>query len=189
MARISAKSPRSNPTAKPPADPITRIEWRDAASLSANDYNPNVVFSPELKLLERSILLTGWVQPVLITADGTIIDGFHRAMLSQKSDALRARYAGQVPCAVVDVPRHKAMVLTIRMNRAKGSHVAIRMADMVKEMAREHGMEPQEIAAEIGATLSEIELLLQDNVFKARNLDKAPYSKAWVPRETRNKAA
>ena len=112
-------------------EPISRIEWREAASLKANNYNPNCVFTPELRLLERSILLTGFVQPILITADGTIIDGFHRVMLSLDSSVLRARYSGKVPCAVLDVPRDKAMVLTIRMNRAKGSHVAVRMSEIV----------------------------------------------------------
>jgi ParB-like chromosome segregation protein Spo0J len=72
-------------------DPISRIEWRDASSLNANEYNPNIVFTPELRLLERSILKTGWVQPVLITQDGTIIDGFHRHRLAQDSAKCLAR--------------------------------------------------------------------------------------------------
>ena len=63
-------------------DPLDNIQWLDAKSLEGNDYNPNAVFSPELKLLERSILATGWVQPVLISKDNIIIDGFHRWSLS-----------------------------------------------------------------------------------------------------------
>jgi hypothetical protein len=79
-------------------DPISNIEWRDASTLNANDYNPNVVFTPELRLLERSLLLTGWVQPVLVQrAELTIIDGFHRSRLAQDSERLRERYAGKVP--------------------------------------------------------------------------------------------
>ena len=56
-------------------DPINNIEWRKASDLNANDYNPNMVFDQELKLLERSILSTGWVQPILVDADDNIIDG------------------------------------------------------------------------------------------------------------------
>jgi hypothetical protein len=93
---------------------------------------PSVVFTPGLRLLERSILLTCWVQPCLVMPDSTIIDGFHRVMLSRESAALRKRYAGQVPCAVIDVLRDKAMILRIRMNRAKGSHVAVRMSEIVR---------------------------------------------------------
>lgn len=184
MAHTSEKSSRSPLTAAAVNDPISRIEWRNAADLNANDYNPNVVYSPELRLLERSIILTGWVQPILITADGTIIDGFHRAMLARDSERIRARYGGLAPCAVLDVPRHKAMVLTIRMNRAKGSHVAIRMSAMVREMVEVLGMDRQEVAAEIGATAQEIDLLLQPSVLKAKDVSNAPYSRAWVPEET-----
>ncbi len=164
-------------------DPINTIEWRDAAVLNGNDYNPNVVFSPELRLLERSILLTGFVQPILITKDGTIIDGFHRVMLSRESEALRKRYAGKVPCAVLDVPRDKAMILTIRMNRAKGTHVAVRMSEIVRELIDVHHCDPQEVAIEIGATKDEIDLLYQDGVFKMKNIENYRWSKAWYPAE------
>lgn len=168
-------------------DPINRIEWREAASLNANDYNPNVVFSPELRLLERSILKTGWVQPILITEDGTIIDGFHRHRLAQDSAALRERYGGKVPCAVMDITRAQAMVLTVRMNRAKGSHVAVRMAEIVKTLIDEHGLDAQEVADELGATRDEVQLLYQDGVFKMKNIKDYRYSKAWVPHDTRLK--
>ena len=164
-------------------DPIANIEWRDAASLNANDYNPNVVFTPELTLLERSILLTGWVQPVLVAADGTIIDGFHRVRLSIDSQALRKRYDGKVPCAVVNVPRDRAMVLTIRMKPGKGSHVAVRMSEIWHELMDVHHYDAQQIAIEIGATRDEVDLLYQDGVFKKKDIANYRYSKAWYPAE------
>lgn len=164
-------------------DPISNVEWREAFTLNGNDYNPNCVFTPELRLLERSILLTGWIQPLLVTKDGTIIDGFHRWRLAQDSPALRKRYAGKVPCAVIDVPRDKAMILTIRMNRAKGSHVAVRMSEIVRELIDVHHCDPQEVAIEIGATKDEIDLLYQDGVFKMKNIEAWRYSKSWYPKE------
>jgi ParB-like chromosome segregation protein Spo0J len=165
-------------------DPISNIEWRDAMTLDANDYNPNVVFSPEMALLERSLLLTGWVQPILITKDGTIIDGFHRTTLSRQSKAIIARWGGKVPCAVLDVPREEAMILTIRMNRAKGSHVAVRMSKIIHELIDTHHYDPAEIALEIGATKEEVDLLYQDDVFEAKKIHDWTYSKAWYPKET-----
>lgn len=166
-------------------DPITSIEWRDARSLLQNDYNPNIVFTPELRLLERSLLQTGWVQPILINQDGIIIDGFHRSRLSIDSKRIVERYNYQCPCAVLDVDRATAMLLTVRMNRAKGTHVAVRMAEMIKELIDKHHVDPKQIADEIGATKEEIDLLYQDGVFKARNLKDYKYSKAWYPIETR----
>ena len=164
-------------------DPIERIEWRLATSLDANDYNPNVVMNQELKLLERSLLLTGWVQPVLINRDGLIIDGFHRTMLSRDSDAVKARWGGKVPCAVLDIDRGQAMVMTIRMNRAKGTHVAVRMSLIVRELIDVHHYDPQEVAIEIGATADEVELLRQDGVFKSKDIENYRYGKAWYPKE------
>lgn len=166
-------------------DPISRIEWREAASLNANDYNPNVVFTPELRLLERSILKTGWVQPVLITQDGTIIDGFHRHRLAQDSPKLREKYQGKVPCAVMDISPQEAMIVTIRMNRAKGTHVAVRMSEIVRTLIDQMGVLPEELAQDIGATKAEIDLLYQDGVFKMKNIKDYKYSKAWVPSDTR----
>lgn len=162
-------------------DPISNIEWLKADSLEANDYNPNVVFSPELKALEKNILAIGWVQPVICSKDKVIIDGFHRTMLSRESKKLQEKYDGHVPCVVFDVPRDMAMILTVRMNRAKGSHVAVRMSEMVKELIDTHKWDSQDLAKELGATKKEIDLLYQDGVFKFRNIKNYKYSKAWYP--------
>jgi len=162
-------------------DPINNIQWLDAHELEANDYNPNVVFSPELKALEKNILAIGWVQPVIVSNGNIIIDGFHRTMLSRESKALNKKYNGKVPCVVFEVPRDEAMILTVRMNRAKGSHVAVRMSEMVKELIDEHKWEAKALATELGASKKEIDLLYQDGVFKLRNIKNYKYSNAWYP--------
>lgn len=165
-------------------DPIDAIEWVHAESLTANSYNPNVVFNQELRLLERSILKIGWVQPIIISRDNMVIDGFHRWMLARESKELQAKYAGLVPVARLDVGPDVAMVLTVRMNRAKGTHVAVRMSSLVKRLIDDHGWDPQQVAQEIGANLAEVELLYQDSIFKAKNIAEYRYSKAWVPYES-----
>ena len=165
-------------------EPIENIQWLDAEKLDANDYNPNAVFTPELRLLERSILKTGWVQPVLANRDLIIIDGFHRWMLTRESKKLQQVYKGKCPVAVLDVDRTEAMIMTVRMNRAKGAHIATRMSGIVKELIDERGCEPDELAVEIGATRKEIDLLYQDGVFTQRNISNYKYSKAWIPAES-----
>jgi len=168
-------------------EPIDNIAWVKADELTANDYNPNIVFTPELKLLERSIIKTGWVQPILISSDNIIIDGFHRWMLSKESPAIKEKYKGMVPAAVIDVDRAAAMVMTVRMNRAKGSAVAIDMARLVKELINDLGLPPEQVAQEIGATPDEVNLLLQEGVFKAKDTKNWKYSKAWYPAESKAK--
>ena len=61
--------------------PISNVEWVDVRTLNANDYNPNVVLNQELNLLAFSLLKTGWIQPILITNENVIIDGFHLSLI------------------------------------------------------------------------------------------------------------
>jgi ParB-like chromosome segregation protein Spo0J len=166
-------------------DPVDKVEWVEAKTLQGNNWNPNVVFNQELRLLERSILRTGWVQPILVSVAGTIIDGFHRWRLALESQPLLEKYAGKVPVCRLDVSEDVAMLLTVRMNRAKGTHVAVRMSGLVRQLVDDHGYTLEEIAREIGGTVDEAKLLYEDSIFKARNLSAYRYSKAWVPAEGR----
>lgn len=188
MSRSRLTQAPPQPVHKAAAEPVDAIVWRDADGLIANGWNPNVVHTPELRLLETSILENGWVQPILISRDDLIIDGFNRWMLARTSKALRAKYAGRVPCAVLDVSEAEAKMLTVRINRAKGTHVAIRLSELVKSVIDEGGIDPDEVARQIGATRAEVDLLYQDDVFKARDIPNWTYSKAWVPQEVRSDA-
>jgi len=165
-------------------DPVDRIQWVQAKDLSANGWNPNAVMNRELRLLELSILESGWIQPILISKDNIVIDGFHRWMLSQDSKALQKRYEGKVPCVVMDIEPWEAMLLTVRINRAKGTHVAVRMASLVKKVIDDHGVDAQTVAEGIGASLKEVNMLYRDSLFLERDLRNVKYSNAWKPAES-----
>jgi len=162
-------------------DPIANVEWMHFSELDANWWNPNRMMTAEFKLLESSILQTGWVQPILTTRDLVIIDGFHRWRMSQDSKRVFKRYEGKMPVAVLDVDEKTAMVMTVRMNRAKGTHVAVSMSDLVKKLMNEHDCTPQWIAKEIGASMEEVHLLAGKDIFTAKNIDEWEYSPAWYP--------
>lgn len=166
------------------ADPIDNIVWKAATDLHANDWNPNRVFTPELRLLELNLLTIGWVQPIIATPTGMIVDGFHRWRLSQDSDKVQARWAGQVPVAVLDLPDDEAMALTVRMNRAKGTHVSVHMHVLVARLLTEHGWEPERVGKAIGATRQEVDVLSRDGVFAIKRTKDWAYSNAWYPEET-----
>jgi ParB-like chromosome segregation protein Spo0J len=166
-------------------DPIDNITWMPAEKLNANNYNPNVVFNQELRLLERSLIKTGWFQPILVNINLIIIDGFHRWMLSQESHEIKAKYKGQVPVAKLDIDDSQAMCMTVRVNRAKGTHVALKMSEIVQKLINEHNLDPKQVADEIGATPDEIALLYQASIFKRKNLSEYRYSRAWIPKEQR----
>lgn len=167
-------------------DPVDNIVWLPARDLKPNLYNPNVVFNTELTLLEESILRTGWVQPILVNTGLIIIDGFHRFSLSLISDKLRSIYAEEVPCVVLDVSDPEAMMMTIRMNRAKGKHAAIKMADIVQQLIDDYGLGPKDLMEGMGMTASEVELLYDGTLLKHVDWQSKKYSRAWIPIETRH---
>lgn len=170
-------------------DPINNIEWRDASTLYANGWNPNRVHKPELRLLEHSLLSTGWIQPILVNKNGMVIDGFHRWRLSQDSKAVTARYKGKIPVAVIPIEDDAAMALTVRINRAKGTHVAVEMHKLVQALVEQYGWSREQVATEIGAHRNEVDLLLQEGVFTAKDIKNWAYSKAWYPAETTHEKA
>jgi ParB-like chromosome segregation protein Spo0J len=169
--------------------PIDNIRWIEADKLDPNDYNPNIVYTPELKLLELSLLTQGWIQPILVNEDQfgekdklVIIDGFHRYSLCLNSEKVKAMTGGKVPCAVLNLSEPERMMLTIRINRAKGSHISIKMHDIVTKLVTFYGITKDKVAKGIGATKAEVDLLLAENVFKKLDIANHKYSKAWYPK-------
>lgn len=134
------------------AVPIERI--------TANNYNPNHVATPEMKLLIQSILEDGYTMPIVCYYDQysdkyIIVDGFHRyqAMLNNKE--IRERERGMLPVSVIDKPLSDRMASTIRHNRARGTHDIDLMSNIVSELIamgkkdrwimKHIGMDPDEI--------------------------------------------
>jgi ParB-like chromosome segregation protein Spo0J len=163
--------------------PIDHITWLEPAELKANDYNPNVVFNAELNLLELSIVKHGWLHPLIVDEDTReIIDGFHRWSLAQYSKKIQEAHGTKVPCEILKLTVPERMLLTVRINRAKGSHIALKMSELVHALVDTHGYSIEQVAKEIGGSKEEVQLLLQDNVFKKKDTQNHKFSKAWKPR-------
>lgn len=162
-------------------NPIDNITWVGVEKLWANAWNPNFVFSPEMKLLKESIMRTKWIQPILVNANFMIIDGFHRSLLCKSDQEVADLTDGCVPCSILDIDDAEAMMMTVRINRAKGTHTAFKMSELVQQLVDDYGKSPDEISVGIGATLEEVDLLYKGGVFKKRDLDRWEYSKAWIP--------
>lgn len=162
--------------------PIDNIVWVETDKIKANDYNPNVVLTQELNLLKFSLLHQGWLQPVLVSSqDNEIIDGYHRWWLCSNDKEVRAMTGGKVPVVYFDYTVPERMCLTIRINRAKGNHVAYKMHEIVYKLHHDHGMSMDEISQQIGANRKEVELLLAEGVFAVKDIQNHKYSKAWKP--------
>lgn len=163
--------------------PIDDIVWIEVDKLKANDYNPNVVLTNELKLLQLSMLKNGWIQPVLVTQDYDIIDGFHRSTLCKINKDINKMTDGKVPCVVLNLSKPERILLTVRINRAKGNHIALKMNKLIQELINTYGLSKKYVAENLGATEREIELLLYDDVFdKYKLTEETLYSEAWKPK-------
>lgn len=135
--------------------PVSSIEWVHREKLSPNFWNPNHVAPAEKDLIMESILENGWVFPILVNSEFMIMDGFHRWHLSEKKE-LYSRTEGMVPIATLyGLSIADSMILTIRINRAKGTHAVLKMADIVRQLI-EMGLTKQDLMLRLGMEDEEV---------------------------------
>lgn len=143
-------------------EPVDFVRWVKADDLHANDYNPNSVAAPEMRLLQLSIMSDGYTQPIVAwpDTDGTyeVIDGFHRNRVAREVGSIKKRVMGRMPITIINSERtskEDRIAATIRHNRARGKHGVDAMSEIVVDLARrnwssekigkELGMEPDEV--------------------------------------------
>lgn len=160
--------------------PLVNLRWIHRDELKPNQYNPNSVAPPEMKLLKTSIMEDGWTQPVVANPDMTIVDGFHRWTTSGDSEVY-AMTDGFIPVVILEPKdlEHQQMS-TIRHNRARGRHGVLEMGRIVKALLDE-GLSVKEVCKRLSMEREEVlRLTNSQGVMAHPDLDK-PYSKAWTP--------
>ncbi len=154
--------------------PIERIR--------ANEYNPNAVAPPEMKLLYESIKEDGYTMPIVCyhnEADDTyeIVDGFHRYTVMLKHKEIYDREQGCLPVSVIDKPIENRMASTIRHNRARGNHDVELMSNIISELHK-LGRSDTWIAKHLGMDADEI-LRLKQITGLAELFRNHEFSKTW----------
>ena len=135
--------------------PVSNVRIVDRNLLTANDYNPNVVNEQNLELLMKSILSNGWTMPIVCRPDYTIIDGYHRWLISGR-EPLYTQLEGKVPVVIVDHDdKAKDIYGTITHNRARGVHLLGPMKEIIKNLMAE-GKKIEEISDQLGMTKEEV---------------------------------
>lgn len=164
-------------------EPVDCVIWVDQTKVVANDYNPNSVAPPEMKLLEHSIAEDGYTQPIVawkVEEGFQVIDGFHRHRVGKESDIVRARIHGHLPLAVIRSDRegrNDRIASTIRHNRARGKHAVSSMSDIVIELKKRNWSDTR-ISKELGMDEDEILRLCQISGLSEVFADEE-FSEAW----------
>lgn len=166
-------------------EPVDCVIWVKGDCVTSNDYNPNSVAPPEMKLLEHSISEDGYTQPIVAwraeDAEGyEVIDGFHRNRVGKECKVVRERVRGYLPITVVNADRHdKAdrIAATIRHNRARGKHKVEAMSDIVIELKKRNWSD-EKISQNLGMDQDEILRLCQITGL-AEVFSDQEFSRAW----------
>ncbi len=162
------------------SQPVSSVEWVDPSTLRANSYNPNHVPAPEMRLLKLSIMEDGWTQPIVISHDNEIVDGFHRWTLGVSDKDIKGLTGGLVPVVRIrgDVDAASQRMSTIRHNRARGQHHVVKMADIVADLI-EFGVTDGEIGRRLQMDSEEVSRLRDRGAMPKRGGGEE-WSKGWV---------
>lgn len=164
-------------------EPVDCVLWVEAEKIIANDYNPNAVAPPEMKLLQHSILEDGYTQPIVAWEAEDhfeVVDGFHRNRVGRECAPVRERVKGYLPLAVINESRSDRsdrIAATIRHNRARGKHKVEAMSDIVIELKRRNWSD-ERISKELGMDPDEVLRLCQITGLAEVFADQE-FSKAW----------
>lgn len=148
------------------------IRYVPIDSIKPNPYNPNRQSEFEFELLKKSIKEDGFTQPVLIKADGTIVDGEHRWR------ACKELGFPEIPAVEVDMSDAQMRIATLRHNRARGSEDIELTAQVIRDLQSLGAME----WAKDSLQLSDMEINKLIDDIPAPELQAGnEFSEAWLP--------
>lgn len=163
------------------AEPCDCIQWVRQEDVQANEYNPNHVATPEMRLLYESIRTDGYTMPIVTYDLGggrrEIVDGFHRNRVGREHPDIKRRLHGYLPVSTIDKPQDERIGSTIRHNRARGTHGIRPMSDIVLELAQT-GWSDEKICKKLGMELDEVIRLKQITGLKDAFMNHE-FSRSW----------
>ncbi len=164
--------------------PVYNIIAVPIEKVRPNDYNPNAVAPPELKLLYDSIKEDGYTMPIVCYYDEEndsyiIVDGFHRYRIMLEYPDIYAREHGKIPVSVINKSLDNRMASTIRHNRARGSHQVDLMSNIIKDL-HELGRSDLWICKHLGMDRDEI-LRLKQITGLAELFKDTQFGSSWAP--------
>ncbi|MEO5928224.1 MAG: site-specific DNA-methyltransferase [Patescibacteria group bacterium] len=101
------------------------------SDLRPAEYNPRSISERELSKLTESIRVFGFVDPVIVNADNTVIGGHQRIKAGERLGM------AEVPCIRVDVPKDRERALNLALNRISGEWDMDLLAKLLSELDTE----------------------------------------------------
>ena len=106
-------------------------ERRPLSAIFPADYNPRKELKPsdpEFKNIERSLKEFGYVDPIIINKDGTIVGGHQRASV------LKSLGYTEADCIVVDLSKQDEKALNIALNKIGGQWDMTLLRDALQDL-------------------------------------------------------
>lgn len=164
--------------------PALNVQLVPADEVIGNDYNPNHVAPPEMRLLRLSIRKDGVTMPVVVcdTPENrehpyTVVDGFHRTTVIQHDRDIRDSLHGYVPVSRLNKSLEDRITSTVRHNMARGTHQVELSAKLVV-MLKKHNWTNARIGKELGMDADEV-LRLKQITGLAEAFKNEDFSKSW----------
>ena len=160
--------------------PVTRVQLIPIDTVRGNDYNPNRVAPPEMRLLICSIQKDGFTMPVVVAGEGkeyVVVDGFHRRQAAKNNRQIRESLGNYLPVVRLEKKLEDRIAATVRHNMARGTHQVELTARLVT-LLRRHNWTSERIGRELGMEPDEVLRLKQMEGLAEAFADRE-FSQAW----------
>ena len=165
--------------------PALNVQLVPVDKVAGNDYNPNKVAPPEMKLLKLSIRKDGVTMPVVVCDTPTdsehpytVVDGFHRTTVIKTDKGIRDSLHGYVPVSRLNKSLEDRITSTVRHNMARGTHQVELSAKLIV-LLKKHNWTNARIGMELGMDADEV-LRLKQITGLAEAFKDEEFSKSWI---------
>jgi ParB-like chromosome segregation protein Spo0J len=161
--------------------PVLSVRLVEAENVQSNDYNPNRVAPPEMRLLELSMVRDGITTAVVAAKNDkgkyVIVDGFHRTQVIKYFPPVHKSIHGYVPVVELNKDIADRIAATVRHNLARGTHQTVLSAQLVA-LLKKHTWSDERIGKELGMEPDEV-LRLKQVTGLAEAFADIEFSKSW----------
>ncbi|WP_236709614.1 IbrB-like domain-containing protein [Elizabethkingia ursingii] len=162
--------------------PVLNVQLVPMDNVEGNDYNPNKVPPPEMKLLKLSIQKDGLTMPIVVAGEKKdnnwiVVDGFHRTTVCKNSLDIKESLKGYLPVSYLNKTIESRVASTVRHNIARGTHQVELSAKLVAFLKR-NDWTNQRIGEELGMDPDEV-LRLKQITGLAEAFHDKKFSQSW----------